>query len=207
MAVKKRRKIILSMFVLSLVYFLGFWCSQSMAIVESIKRTIEYAETSKVKNNGIVYSNPIDEYYLPLIKNAESQIERREHQDNYGGAWKLEYENIIDWMKDKSLYQVDIEKLNEYDAAVNVLIDATCAVLITDWLDDCELLPNSSNRYSWGTGTRSGLNQKIGEIYCDAGMRLISHNGDYIFIEHDYESLNYEGILLWDKQDTILVSE
>ena len=97
-------------------------------------------------------------------------------------------------MKDKCVYQVDIDKLSEYDAAVSVLVDATRTVLITDWLKDYELPPDSPDRYSWGNGTRSGLNQKQGESYRDAGMRLIGYYYDYIFLECDYASLHYEGI-------------
>ena len=156
-------------------------------------------ESPKTTNNESIYSNPIDAYYLPLIENAGTQAERSMHQDNYGGAWQSEYENILTWMKNKCTHQVDIDNLNMYDATVSALIDTSRIVLITDWLDDYNLPQGNPDRYSWGNGTRSGLNQAQGEIYRDAGMRLIGGYDHYVFLERDYASLYYEGIQPWDK--------
>jgi len=154
----------------------------------------ESAEVLDDAKQQTVYSNPIDAYYLPLIENAGTQIEYRDYQDNYEGAWKSEYENILTWMKGKCVYQADIDNLNAYDAAVVALIDATHTVAVTDWLDDYETPPDSPERGLWGNGTRSGLNQVQGEIYRDAGMRLIGRHNDYIFMERDYAALQDEGL-------------
>jgi len=52
----------------------------------------------------------------------------------------------------------------------------------------------SSSEYT-GNGTRSWLNQLEGEIYRDAGMRLIENihiRGSYVFLDIDYSEESYE---------------
>lgn len=136
------------------------------------------------------YSNPIDAYFLPRIKSASCEAERRQMQDTYRGVWKTEFENIMAWMQDKCVYQEDKDNLLLYEESVESLIETTRTVLVTDWLGDYELPPDSDERNSWGNGTRSGLNQKEAEIYRDAGMRLIDDS--YIFMERDYSMELYE---------------
>ena len=139
------------------------------------------------------YSNPIDAYFLPRIESASSQVEYRELQDTYRGVWKTEFENVMVWMQDKCVYQEDKDNLLLFEESVESLIDTTQTVLLTDWLDDYELPPDSDNRNQWGNGTRSGLNQIRAEIYRDASMKLIEHSYDtYIFMERDYSLEHYE---------------
>ena len=139
------------------------------------------------------YSNPIDAYFLPRIENASCEVERREMQDTYRGVWKTEFENVMVWMQDKCVYQEDKDNLLLFEESVESLIDTTQTVLLTDWLDDYELPPDSDNRSRWGNGTRSGLNQIRAEIYRDASMKLIEHSYDtYIFMEQDYSLEHYE---------------
>ena len=145
------------------------------------------------------YDNPIDAYFLPLIAGAEAEVVRRDYQDTYGGVWQSEYENILAWMKEKCVYQYDIDMLDQYDAAIQSLIDVTRTVLVPDWLGDYELRPDSPDRYLWGNGTRSALNQQQGEIYRDSGMRLIGYYDDYKFLERDYTVSQYGGIQSWNK--------
>ena len=137
------------------------------------------------KQENTAYSNPIDSYFMPHIEMPEAEIERREYQDAYAQAWHTEYENIIGWMLDKCTYQEDRDKILEYDAKVQETIVVATSVLITDWLGDYELSPDSPDRNSWGNGTRSALNETIGTIYRNAGMLLIK-SGDYTFLQQDY---------------------
>ena len=132
------------------------------------------------------YSNPIDAYFLPRIENASCEAERRQMQDTYRGVWKTEFENIMVWMQDKCVYQEDKDTLLLYEESVESLIETTRTILVTNY----EFPPGSDERNSWGNSTRSALNQKTGEIYRDAAMRLI--NDTYIFMERDYSLELYE---------------
>ena len=156
----------------------------------------EYTEGDYYEESTVLeeeYSNPIDAYFLPRIKSASSQVEYRELQDTYRGVWKTEFENVMVWMQDKCVYQEDKDNLLLFEESVESLIDTTQTVLLTDWLDDYELPPDSANRNSWGNGTRSALNQIRAEIYRDASMKLIDHSYDtYIFMERDYSLEHYE---------------
>lgn len=130
------------------------------------------------------YSNPIDAYYLPQIENASCEAARREVRDIYRDAWKTEFENVMDWMQAKCVYQEDKDNLLLFTQSVESLIENTRTILVTDWLDDYKLPPTSDSRNFWGNGTRSGLNQKEAEIYRDVSMKLI--NDTYIFLKQDY---------------------
>lgn len=145
-------------------------------------------------NDGIIantYNNPIDEYFIPRINDATlCEAEMREYQDTYRGVWKAEFDNIMLWMNKKCVYQEDKDKLTVYKNSVEHLIDSTYTVVVTDWLDDYKLPPKSSERNSWGNGTRSALNQIQAEIYRDAGMRLVDK--DYSFLKKDYSKEHYE---------------
>lgn len=136
------------------------------------------------------YSNPIDAYYLPLIKNAGCEAERRELQDDYRGVWKTEFENVMAWMQNKCVYQEDKDNLLLYQKSVDSLLDAANPVLITASLDDYNLPPDSAERNIWGTGTRSGINEKRGELYRAASMNLI--DSTYVFLDRDYSLEHYE---------------
>ena len=163
--------------------------------VEANAQSEDNGETAVAlsEHNQGGYSNPIDAYFIPRIDNASSEAERRELQDTYRGVWKTEFENVMVWMQDKCVYQEDKDNLLLFEESVESLIDMTQTVLLTDWLDDYELPPDSANRNSWGNGTRSALNQIRAEIYRDASMKLIDHSYDtYIFMERDYSLEHYE---------------
>lgn len=145
----------------------------------------EYTENTVIQE----YSNPIDFYFLPRIENAACEADRRELQDIYMCVWSKEFDNVMLWMQDKCVYQEDKDNLLRFTENVESLIETTCTILATDWLDDYNR-PSSEERSSWGNGTHSGLNQKKAEIYRDACMKLI--NDTYIFIEQDYSSAVYE---------------
>lgn len=136
------------------------------------------------------YSNPIDAYFLPLIEDAGSGVERTQLQDNYRGVWRTEFENVMLWMLDKCVYQEDKDNLLLFRESVESLVSTTHRVLLTEWLDDYKHPLDSDYRNLWGTGTRSGLNQIMAEIYRDASLKLI--NDTYIYIERDYSLEHYE---------------
>ena len=70
-------------------------------------------------------------------------------------------------------------------------------------VDDYDINPDSkaaekengfSRMSSWGTGTRSALNELEGELYRDASMRIIRLHGGkkYKFRKIDYSEQSYE---------------
>lgn len=136
------------------------------------------------------YSNPIDAYFLPRLNGHIAASDLRTLQDTYRGVWKAEFDNIMLWMQDKCVYQVDKDNLSLFADSVESMIDASRTVILTDILDDYKRPPDDPARNSWGTGTRSGLSQKEAEIYRDAGMLLIDDN--YVFLDKDYSLEHYE---------------
>ena len=141
------------------------------------------------------YSNPIDEYFLPLIETASPEITRREYQDTYRGVWKSEFENIIQWSAAKYTYQHDIDALSDFMRSAEQLIAKAQALAIAELRAEFDISPGAPESAPWGTGTRSWLNQLEGEIYRDAGMlliRSISYCDDYIFLDIDYSKEHYE---------------
>ncbi|MCL2461746.1 MAG: hypothetical protein FWF44_03710 [Defluviitaleaceae bacterium] len=143
-------------------------------------------KTVQANNNISQYANPIDDYFMPRLANASPEIAYRELQDNYETAWETEFDNVINWMSNKCQYQEDKDKIEEYVSDVNKSINAVSDIVVTDWLGDYLLPPDSPERNVWGTGTRSGLNQLKAEIYRDASMRLIENCPGYSFRNIDY---------------------
>jgi len=142
------------------------------------------------------YSNPIDEYFLPRIASASSEAACREYQDTYRGVWRSEFRNIVKWAASKYTYQQDIVALGDYVGSVEQLIaNAQTLVIAELWVSEPDTPPDARESDPLGTGTRSWLNQLEGEIYRDAGMRLIrnlSLHDDYIFLDVDYSNEHYE---------------
>ena len=99
---------------------------------------------------------------------------------------------MIVWLTLKCQYQDDIDKLTQYTVSVNEMIAAAQTVIANEWLDVYDILPDSPDRNSWGNGTRSGLNQIIGEIYRNAAILLIEHCEGYEFREIDYSVISEE---------------
>lgn len=61
-----------------------------------------------------IYRNPIDKYFWPKIYSWDaSQAEIREAQKTYKKAWKLEYRNMMKWLK-KSVFMMRIKRISNY---------------------------------------------------------------------------------------------
>jgi hypothetical protein len=137
------------------------------------------------------YSNPIDEYFIPRINDASSG--KTSYQDTYRGVWKAEFENILKLLDEKCVYQKDKDDLTAYKNSVEQLIKSTQDVVVTCWLDNYNMPPDTY-RHPSGNGTRSALGQIKGEIYRDASMLLIEkmYNLNYKFLDKDYSKEHYE---------------
>lgn len=152
-----------------------------------------------------VYNNPIDEYYRPRIYSWEaSQVERREAQDAYRKVWKQEFKNLIEWLKEKCVYEEDKENIIALERNVAEQVKIGREVCEIEMLNGYEV-PFAGNgeggetRASLpGNGTRSALNEIEGEIYRDASMRIIWHNASweedsaYEFRNIDYSKVTAE---------------
>ena len=139
------------------------------------------------------YSNPIDAYFLPRIKNTSSG--KKSYQDTYRGVWKSEFENILKVIDQKCVYQKDKDDLIAYKNSVEQLIKSTRDVVVTYWLDDYNIPPPDTDTFrNKGNGTRSALGQIEGEIYRNASMLLIEKMYDlnYKFLDKDYSKEHYE---------------
>lgn len=122
-------------------------------------------------------------------------VEFRGYQDDYHYAWKSEYENLLKWIGSKYIYQEDKDALDEYDKSVQRLIELSVKIRWTEWSEDYRIAPDTSERNSWGNGTRSRNNQDAAEIYRDASMYFINlyinwKMEEYQFLKRDYSEIN-----------------
>lgn len=183
---QKVTKIVSNTITPTVATYQGFTVSPAPSAIEIT------SPPDSVSDNTIIYSNPIDEYFIPRINDkTKCEVEKREYQDTYRGVWKAEFENNMNWMYSKCAYQVDKDNLATYEQSIRQLFDSTRAVVVTGWSDTYKIPTNE--RYPgtiWGTGTRSALNQIEAEIYRDAGLRLIDDT--YIFLKKDYSKEHYE---------------
>ena len=166
-----------------------------VAVIVFVCLLFSCSQSGANKNNqsaDSLYNNPIDAYFIPRIATSSSEAERRYLQDTYRGVWKAEYENVLVWLTSKCQYQEDIDKLTKYTDSVDEMIAVAKDIMINEWLDVYEIPPESPDRYSWGNGTRSALNQITGEIYRNAAMLLIENCVDYEYRDIDYSKEHYE---------------
>lgn len=149
-----------------------------------------------------VYNNPIDEYYRPIIDSDEAQVTIRWAQDAYKQVWEEEFANLMQWLESKCVYEEDKQNIRALKENVEKQVEIQREVCETELLDTYRINPDpekaedgdSRNTY-WGTGTRSRLNQMIGEIYRDASMRIIlcssldEEDAPYEFRKIDYSKV------------------
>jgi len=141
------------------------------------------------------YSNPIDEYFFSCMRDAGCEAELRWYQDTYRGVWKSEFYNIVQWAAEMYTYQQDLDVLNNYISNVEQQITNMMELVLAALRAEHDLPPDASSADYTGNGTRSWLNQLTGEIYRDAGMRLIEnihYHGSYVFLDVDYSKESYE---------------
>lgn len=150
--------------------------------------------------NFSIYRNPIDKYYLPKIYAMDvSQAEIRAAQDSYKKVWECEFKNLIKWLRKKCIYSEDKKNIRALEKNVAAQIKIEKKVYTTELIDAYKVNPDPSKakdtvsrNICWGTGTRSRLNQSIGEIYRDASMRIINLYGgekEYKFLKIDYSKI------------------
>ena len=132
----------------------------------------------------IYWDNPVDRYWLARWRGSQAEI--RSVQDAYLGAWKEEYENILNYIEETAEYEVSKEGIINYKKGVDFQIENLNEVLVPD-------------RNMWGNGTFSWLNEEKARIYKTAAIILIDrlidkndgeepyyHTNYYQWLDHDY---------------------
>ena len=146
-----------------------------------------------------VYSNPIDEYFLPRMEKPHiSMVEFRFLQACYQKAWKDEFEHLVEWMKAKCVYEEDKKCIASWKKSVEKDIKASQKVIVTELLDVYEVDPDPekvkdhvSRVTAWGNGTACRLKQLEGESYRNAVMQIADLFTDrkYSFRKIDYSKI------------------
>jgi len=179
--------------ILKITYLSGAYYTEVMETID-----LNDCISGVIKNGNTFhapYSNPIDDYFLPRIEYPRAEVGRRAYQDTYRGVWKSEFENIVKWTAARYTYQQDLDALSDYVRGVEQLIENARALMIAELRAEFDIPPGAPEFAPWGNGTRSWLNQVEGEIYRDAGMRLIesmSCGYNYTFLDVDYSKECYE---------------
>lgn len=133
-----------------------------------------------------IYRNPIDKYYWPQIYSWDaSQTEIREAQKAYKKAWKMEYQNMMKWLKKKCVYDEDKRNIKLLEEKIEDQIKIEKKVMEIELINayktnpDSSQAPNSVSRISLlGHGTQERLAQSEGELYRDVCMRILNLHGD-----------------------------
>jgi hypothetical protein len=143
-----------------------------------------------------IYRNPIDKYFWSQIYSWDaSQAEIREAQKTYKKAWKIEYRNMMKWLKKKCVYDEDKKNIKLLEQRIADQINIEKKVMETELINayktnpDSSQVQNSNSRISLlGHGTQERLAQSEGELYRDVCMRILNLHGDeggYEFKFHD----------------------
>lgn len=143
-----------------------------------------------------IYRNPIDKYFWPQIYSWNaSQAEIREAQKAYKKAWKIEYRNMMKWLKKKCVYDEDKKNIKLLEQKITDQINIEKKVMETELINayktnpDSSQVKNSISRISLlGHGTQERLAQSEGELYRDVCMRILNLHGgegEYEFKFHD----------------------
>jgi hypothetical protein len=146
-----------------------------------------------------IYRNPIDKYFWPQIYSWDgSQVEIREAQKAYKKAWKIEYRNMMKWLKRKCVYDEDKKNIKLLEQKIAEQINIEKKVMKTELINGYKINPDSSqvknhiSRISLlGHGTQERLAQSEGELYRDVCMRILNLQGDEGGYEFKFDDADY----------------
>lgn len=173
--------------------------SNNIGSAKSLNDAPESAAEDDPENYSI-YENPIDKYFLPQIYSLDSShVQMREARYAYKKAWKMEYRNVMKWLKKKCVYDEDKKNISLLQKNVAQQIEIEKEVLKTELINAYKVNPdprkveNSCSRISLqGNGTSERLIQSEGELYRDVCMRILNLHGqadgeyEFKFRETDY---------------------
>ena len=165
-------------FVLVFICFLCFICIFCFAF-----ETLNKSQTQDYKP----FDNPIDSFFVSCMNNSTCEAETREYQEYYYTAWKKEFENVIQWMDDKFLYESDKSVLSDYVSDVEKLIESTEIIIFLTSTEAYKYEPDSLDRYNFGNSTLAYIFELQAGIYRDACRPLITTERgayEYLSLEH-----------------------
>lgn len=120
-------------------------------------------------------TNPIDNYFSEMMNDTRiTEIELRDLQEHYFVVWKNEYDKIMSLIKDKCIYEEDIQNYNTFTNETETSFDKIKPLLLNEMLDNYTM-PESPEKHSYGNGTNSKLEMYKGMIYRNACMMFIPY--------------------------------
>jgi len=128
-------------------------------------------------SNSYFMMNPIDEYFVEKFSNYKEEIEYRLYQRAYLDIWKTEYNKILKIVREKSIYEEDINIINDFNEEIEKSYDKLEPALLAVMLDNFEM-PESPEKHSQGNGTTAKLDMYRGILYRNACMLFIEYIDD-----------------------------
>lgn len=149
-------------------------------IKEKLNRPSTWANSTNEESNKsylsyIFMNNPVDEYFSKKFEDLTlSEIEIKTYQEDYLKVWKNIYDNIMNIIHNKCIYEEDIAKYNNFIKEINNCYENIEPLLLLEMLNNYSI-PESPEKYSYGTGTADGLKMYKGMIYRNACMLFIPY--------------------------------
>lgn len=128
-------------------------------------------------SNSYFMMNPIDEYFVENFSNHKNEIEYRLYQRAYLDIWKTEYNKILKIIREKCIYEEDVNIINEFNEEIEESYDKLEPALLAVMLDNFEI-PESPEKHSQGNGTTAKLDMYRGILYRNACMLFIEYIDD-----------------------------
>lgn len=135
---------------------------------EEISGVISFSENDI--NNGIVEDNPIDKIFDEDFKLGTSTVELRFISSKYLDAWKEEFNNVTERIKDEFKYNEDKNRVDEYRKSLSNFVDNASRL---EWLNWADIETSPDQNRSFGTGAITGCNMVEAELYKNQTLFLI----------------------------------
>lgn len=147
---------------------------------ETTNETIETAKkesnAESDQNNTAGYyecmENPIDPLFAEALHDSHDMIRYQQIQELYYDTWKQQYEEIMKRIRDQCKYAEDIANYELFTREMEDGFDHLQPLILNEMLDNYNM-PASSEKNSWGNGTRERLLMYQGTMYRNACMFFI----------------------------------
>ncbi len=140
---------------------------------DSITSEKQAAQTLDKYSNYYFMTNPIDEYFATKFSDSYMcNIEFKDYQEAYETVWKKEYNTIMTIIKNKCIYNDDIDIYNNFTKQIETSMVDIEPMLLAEMLDNYNM-PESPEKHSWGNGTSAALRMYNGMLYRNGCMLFI----------------------------------
>lgn len=181
----KKNLTLLALMVIIIIQFLVI-INMNQDKDEALKNAEATQENDSVNEpvdivNSYLMNNPVDNYYSPKL-NSKIEVEVRDTDEEYEKTWEEEYNKVIGIIRNKCVYDMDRDNINNYDKSVQNMIKTATPVMETEFLEAYPSDPDIPENRGWGNSTYSSLERIKGQIYRDGCMILIPYlKGEYEF--------------------------